>query len=329
MDIQSQKTNGLRELRIKSTMGISLIGIFLLTPFSIYHFFLDLYLLGSLTLINVILCVINVWNTFRDRYNPSLIFLTLVPTMIAIIATGLQDVGLVITLWCYPLVLSLYCILPERLAWLSNIIFMAIIFPLAWMSLEHLFVIRFVITILGVSAFSAVFMNIIASQHKTLITQAMTDPLTGLLNRSTLSDELEQTIQQNHRSGTPMTLLILDLDHFKMINDKLGHSTGDDVLRNIGAFFLQHSRRSTDKVFRIGGEEFLMLLYDTDIEHSIQFAEELCSEFSSHPLLHDHPVTFSIGVATLQLGEDQKNWLKRCDKNLYQAKSDGRNQIVA
>ncbi len=156
-------------------MGISLIGIFLLTPFSIYHFFLDLYLLGSLTLINVILCAINAWNSFRGRYNPRLIFLTLVPTMIAIIATGLQDVGLVITLWCYPLVLSLYFILPLRLAWFSNIIFMAIIFPLAWMSLEQLYVIRFVITILAVSAFSIVFMNIIANQQKILITQAMTD----------------------------------------------------------------------------------------------------------------------------------------------------------
>ena len=126
-----------------------------------------------------------------------------------------------------------------------------------------------------------------------------------------------------------MTLAVLDIDHFKMINDKLGHSSGDDVLRGVGEFLLKRIRRRTDKVFRIGGEEFLVLLYDTDIEHGRQVAEELCSGFASLSLLPDRPVTISIGVAALQTGEAWEDWMKRGDENLYQAKLDGRNRVVA
>jgi diguanylate cyclase (GGDEF)-like protein len=126
-----------------------------------------------------------------------------------------------------------------------------------------------------------------------------------------------------------MTLAVLDLDHFKMINDQLGHGSGDEVLRGVGEFLLKHIRRRTDKVFRIGGEEFLVLLYDTDIDHGRQFAEELCSGLASFPLLPGRPVTVSIGVAALQSGEDWDDWMKRCDENLYQAKLRGRNRVVS
>jgi len=181
---------------------------------------------------------------------------------------------------------------------------------------------------LGVCAFSVMFVRIITTQHKLLTTQAVTDPLTGLFNRMTLDDTFEEVIQQNRRTGTPMTIALLDIDDFKLVNDELGHNVGDDILRGAGDFLLNRIRRRTDKVFRIGGEEFLVLFYDTDIEHGRRVAEELCNGFASLSLLHEHPVTVSIGVAALQTGEDWKSWMSRCDQELYKAKSAGRNRVA-
>ncbi len=218
--------------------------------------------------------------------------------------------------------------LPERQAWIANAFFLSIIFPYAWYVLESPVVIRFITTLMAASALSAISTNIINNQQKMLERQATIDPLTGLFNRLLLNETLEQAVQLNHRTGISMTLITIDLDHFKAINDTFGHNTGDKVLRDIGEFFDQRIRR-TDKVFRIGGEEFLVLLYDTDTEHGRKVAEELRCGVASLSLIPDHPVTISIGVTTLQPEEDSEDWMKRCDKKLYQAKIDGRNMVVS
>lgn len=329
MSIQTQKIEHLVDFRIKSTLGITIITLFILTPFLINNFLQNRYMLGIGSVIIAIFCVANVWNCIRKRYYPLLILLGLLPAITIFLVIAFRTQGAYIAFWCYPALLGFYFMLPERQAWIANIVFLGTILPQAWVILEQPFMIRFVVTILGVSAFSAMFVRVITSQHKILETQAVTDPLTGLFNRTTLIETFEQVIQQNHRTGTPMTIAVLDIDHFKMINDELGHNSGDDVLRGVGEFFLKRIRRRTDKVFRIGGEEFLVLLYDTNIEHGRQVAEELCSEFASLPLLPNRPVTISIGVATLQPGEDWEDWIKRCDEKLYQAKLDGRNRVIA
>jgi diguanylate cyclase len=329
MSDQSLKTKHLDDFRIKSTLGVTIITLFILAPFAVNNFLQDRYVLGIGSMGIIILCATNAWNCIQKRYHPSLILLGLLPAITIFLIFAFRQQGAIIAFWCYPVVLGFYFMLPERQAWISNIVFLGIIFPQAWVILEQPFMIRFVVTILGVSAFSAMFMRVITAQQKMLETQAVTDPLTGLFNRTMLNDTFDQAIQQNHRTGTPMTLLVLDIDHFKMINDELGHNSGDGVLRSVGEFFLKRIRRRTDKVFRIGGEEFLVLLYDTDLEHGRQVAEELCSGFASLPLLSDRSVTVSIGVATLQPDEDWVSWMKRGDKNLYKAKLDGRNRVVA
>jgi len=329
MDTKILKTEDLVDFRIKSTLGITIIALFILTPFSINNFIQDRYILGVGSIYILILCVANAWNCMLNRYYPSLIFFGLVPAITIFLFIAFQHQGAVIAFWCYPAVIGFYFMLPQRQAWISNIVFLGIILPQAWSVLELPFMIRFVVTIAGVSAFSALFMRIISAQQKILSTYAVTDPLTGLFNRMTLNDTLEQIIQQNKRTGTPMTIAILDLDHFKMINDELGHNSGDKVLQGIGEFLHKRVYRRTDKVFRIGGEEFLVLLYDTKIEHGRQVAEELCSGIASLNLLPDRPITVSIGVATLKPSDNWESWMKRCDENLYKAKSDGRNMVVS
>lgn len=157
--------------------------------------------------------------------------------------------------------------------------------------------------------------------------QAVTDSLTGLYNRTLLSQTLENAIYQNDRTKTPMALIAIDLDHFKEINDTMGHDAGDTVLRDIATLLVKRIRRS-DRTFRMGGEEFVIMLYDTNAEQGLQLAEELRNAIELHQFLPDHPVTASLGVAVLQPGETWNEWMKRSDDNLYRAKSSGRNQVA-
>jgi diguanylate cyclase (GGDEF)-like protein len=187
---------------------------------------------------------------------------------------------------------------------------------------------RVAVTLVVVSILSAVFISVIAGQHRQLQEQALTDPLTGLSNRILLIDVLDQAVEQSRLSGAYITLLAIDLDHFKGINDSMGHDAGDTVLRGFGEL-LRHRIRRSDRAFRLGGEEFLLLVYGTDPDNGRRFAEELREEVESVTLLPDRQVTVSIGVATLRPEENWRDWMKRADENLYRAKSAGRNRIVA
>ena len=124
-----------------------------------------------------------------------------------------------------------------------------------------------------------------------------------------------------------MTLLMLDIDNFKAINDAFGHPAGDDVLRGMGAYFRRRIR-SSDMVFRIGGEEFMVLLHDTNESDARRTAEEICGEIKALPLLPSHDVTVSIGIAALDPEDGLEDWVKRSDERLYVAKSRGRDQVV-
>jgi diguanylate cyclase (GGDEF)-like protein len=179
-----------------------------------------------------------------------------------------------------------------------------------------------------VSIFSAIFVRVISSQQDRLQQQAVTDPLTGLLNRSLMEVFLEHAVRQHARDGTPMTIAALDLDHFKTINDTLGHDAGDHALRAFAKLVLGRCR-STDRIFRTGGEEFLLLLEDTDAKNASGISEDLRRSVETHPLVPEHPVTVSIGLATLQPGEDWHAWMKRSDENLYRAKLEGRNRVAS
>ncbi len=329
MGAQIQITEDLTDFRIKATLGVTIIALCILAPFSINNFLQARFTLGIGSIFILILCAVNAWNCVQNRYRPSLILYGIVPAVTLFLFFAFQEQGAMIAFWCYPALLAFYFMLPENQAKVANVVLLCIIFPQAWGILDQAFMVRFVVTILGVSAFSAMFLHVITAQQKILTMQAVTDPLTGLLNRKTLEDKFEEIISQNHRTGTPMTLLTLDLDNFKEVNDKWGHHTGDKVLRGVSDFLQKRIYRRTDRIFRIGGEEFLVFLYNTNTADGMEVAEELCSGLESTPLLPEQPVTVSIGVATLRPDDEWQDWMRRCDENLYKAKEGGRNMVVS
>ncbi len=157
------------------------------------------------------------------------------------------------------------------------------------------------------------------------------DSLTGLLNRRAFEYLLDRECQRLQRFGEQFSLLILDIDHFKRINDRLGHAAGDAVLTAI-AQTLQNHAREVDRVARFGGEEFCVLLPRTTDEGAIQAAERLRAAIHATTIAwHDEmiTVTISTGLATaLEPGESLEDLLRRADLALYQAKSEGRNRVV-
>jgi diguanylate cyclase (GGDEF)-like protein/PAS domain S-box-containing protein len=160
---------------------------------------------------------------------------------------------------------------------------------------------------------------------------AMRDELTGLFNRHYLSETLPRELHRALRSNTPLTVAIMDVDHFKTFNDTHGHDAGDEVLRQLGAF-LQHSVRSADIACRYGGEELLLVLLDCDAGNAKTRLEHLCNEIREKSFLFRGKalpsVTLSVGLA--QLSEDlpsAETLISAADEALYEAKHNGRDRV--
>ena len=166
------------------------------------------------------------------------------------------------------------------------------------------------------------------------IEAAITDALTGLHNRRYMETHLATLVEQAHARGKPLTVLVLDIDFFKAVNDTHGHDAGDDVLREF-AVRLKKSIRGIDLACRLGGEEFVVVMPDTDMAVATMVAERLRRRIAADPFaIHKGErkveVTISIGLAAVAGPDDSAaNVLKRADQALYRAKRDGRNRVVA
>jgi diguanylate cyclase (GGDEF)-like protein len=156
----------------------------------------------------------------------------------------------------------------------------------------------------------------------------LTDPLTGIANRRYLDQRLEHEIQRSLRYGTSFSIIMTDLDHFKQINDKYGHNTGDAVLVQF-AKVLNANVRSSDFVARYGGEEFVILLPDTDNKGAVELAERIRQD-TAQQTFQDvrQPVTASFGVTTVMRAQDGVEVLKKADEALYSSKEQGRNRVT-
>jgi len=154
--------------------------------------------------------------------------------------------------------------------------------------------------------------------------QATTDPLTGLSNRRHFEAALADQVDLTRRFQEPLSLLLVDIDHFKTINDRFGNQCGDLVLVEL-ARLLKASLRKPDLLARWGGDEFIVMLPHTSAEEALELARQLCGAMAVHVFPAVQVVTGSIGVAAWQAGETLEQWFARVDKVLYVAKAAGRN----
>ena len=156
------------------------------------------------------------------------------------------------------------------------------------------------------------------------------DPLTGLLTRAYLAEKLPSLLERSARKGRKTSALFVDVDHFKRINDRFGHATGDDVLRELARLLL-FDVREREVCIRYGGEEILVILEGADEGHATAIAERLREAIESHDwtrLAKRLAVTISCGIAERQPREPVRGWLERADGALYAAKRRGRNRVL-
>ena len=158
--------------------------------------------------------------------------------------------------------------------------------------------------------------------------RAATDALTGLPNQRACQDNLKRILALASRAVSPFSVVLLDLDHFKQVNDRYGHGVGDDVLAAVGGAF-SACLRASDFAGRYGGEEFLILMPDTDSEGALEAAEKLRAAIQAIDLPQvDRPITASLGVASYPTDALESDTLVRmADRALYSAKGAGRNRV--
>ena len=226
--------------------------------------------------------------------------------------------------WTFPALVAVFYLLrpPEAIA--CAFVIMVGILPRVLPVASSEATTTILATIIITSAFAFAFSVITNRQRDQLLLLATRDPLTGAGNRRGLDVKLTEVVNAHRRLRTPACLVMLDLDHFKQVNDAHGHATGDRILKNI-TDIINLRIRVTDSLYRIGGEEFVVVLEGADLEHAAHLAEQLRTLVEANELVANPSVTISLGVAELKPGESRNDWLHRADEALYRAKDAGRN----
>ena len=226
--------------------------------------------------------------------------------------------------WTFPVIASYFFLLKPDTSTKAALTFITAFTPLAFWRFELDEALRILmalsISTLLVSHFSTVVLRL----HRDLIQLATCDPLTGCLNRSQLESLLSRALDEHKKRLIPSSLLLLDLDHFKQINDHYGHQQGDQVLIDFAAK-VESSLRPQDKLFRLGGEEFLVFFDNCSEKDAISITEHLLDDIRNSEFSGGLKVTASAGIAAAHKDyKDWSLWLHQADEVLYQAKTEGR-----
>jgi diguanylate cyclase (GGDEF)-like protein len=312
------------ELGILTSFGAcAVVGIL---PFAFYRFATGNPAAGLLDVAIVAAICTAVWRTWQvaDRSRPKA-FLALVNIAGCLASANL--LGPPGLFWMYPALLGNFLLLRPSMAVAATtfaLTFLAVQ-GRAWDSLGQL---AMFLVSASVSALVAyVFAARNDSQRVALEALATMDSLTGLPNRRAMVRELEVAVQQHRRDGIGFGLAMLDLDHFKAVNDLHGHEAGDGVLVEF-ARLVNRSVRKGDRCFRFGGEEFVLLMPASGVADLRAIDASLRRRVAEELRCREQCVTVSIGAAALRPDEDWQAWLGRADAALYRAKTAGRDRTL-
>lgn len=293
-------------------------------PFAIMRFLADEWLIGlidSIVVVSMAALAIFVFRTHKIR--AASIYLAVLCTVGALLTVYLK--GPMQVFWTYPALMVAFYLIHPREALALVVFAVAALLPPLYMHMELAQLSAVLVTLLISNSVAYSFATQTLIHQQQLIELAASDPLTGTGNRRGLLLEMERVAALRNRIGTPCSLLIIDLDLFKNINDKHGHGIGDEVLVKVCNRITQRIRQS-DSLYRIGGEEFVVIVNNENIRDAGALADDLCAHIAEEPCGSNINVTISIGVAELVSGESSKEWLARADEALYNAKAKGRNQ---
>lgn len=324
--------------RLKDNFHLSMITLVggiascTLLPYALYRLATGSYLVALVDLLMITVSTVSVWMAWRtgDTEKPG--FLMAVVFCFGAVLVCLK-LGQDVLFWIYPLMVFIFFLVAPIKALLLLLLMVSAIVSLHFAEQSSIFnnsfqLLAFITTTVITSIFAYIFAYRTHLQRQELRHLATTDPLTGAATRHSLTDELTEAIQQYQQKNILSGLMLLDLDHFKRINDNFGHQSGDQILSQLVPLLKQMIRQQ-DSVFRYGGEEFVLLIKDIQLADLHRLAEKIRHAVWHQLTLPDgSALTTSIGLATVQHATDWESWLQNADVALYQAKHQGRNQVV-
>lgn len=318
--------------RLRTDFQLTIITLFgalaaiSLLPFTVFRFLLGEHIIGLIDaalVLGIAAAVIYAWRSGNTR-RPGL-FMVVMDTAGAVATSMIH--GEAGRNWMFVALLANFFLVDRRVAALFSAVALLVL-AVHGKSFETTpQMLSFLITAALVSLFAFIFAARTETQRLQLEVLATRDPLTGVDNRRAMERELQMAVETHKRNQTAFGLVMLDLDHFKRVNDQYGHDAGDRVLI---AFvdLLQKSTRKIDRLFRFGGEEFVLLLPGTDAAGLQIVTTNLLGKIAAELRGPAGPVTSSMGASTLRPDEDWHHCLARADAALYRAKEGGRNRAV-
>lgn len=229
--------------------------------------------------------------------------------------------------WLYPAMIAFYYILSARAAGVICFIAITLIAIIIFSNTSDLEILTIVFTLSLTAGFAYVIFSNYSKTNQKLALLASIDPLTSSGNRRALDKKLIKILADQRRTPSKASLLLLDLDHFKKINDNYGHANGDQVLIEL-VELIKKFTRPLDSLYRYGGEEFIVLPLTVDLLEAKLVAENLREKIAQSKFANDISITVSVGVAEYRAGETAEAWISRADAALYLAKDLGRNRVV-
>lgn len=305
---------------------IYLVVGFLAIPFATMSMVRGDVYIAAVPFVTSILCILNV---VSYRKKNTLIIDPQIMSVLFIICNVIVtfSLGIAGAYWAFPTLLALYWVHKRNTALHLVTMFYVTVCIAAYISMPFEATARLAATLLMVAVFFNIAAGIFEKQYNELKKLTITDHLTGAFNRRFMDDNIDQLIARQERIGAHASLITLDVDHFKKINDEHGHSVGDDVLIEI-VRLIKSRIRVLDSVCRAGGEEFVILLPDTSEAQAESLGEELRKTISDSRIVKNSAITVSCGVSAAHPSDNRDSWLRRCDQALYSAKHKGRNRVV-
>lgn len=305
---------------------LSAAGALGVAPFAVIRFMNGEWLeaiIDTIIIVSFVVLGTFVYRTRQIRFaSIAISILCIIGVISTVYASGPRQI-----LWAYPALMAVFYLVKAREAIALAVILIVALMPKFIPAEDSFQTTTVVITIVVMSAFAYAFSTITNRQQELLISLATRDPLTGAGNRRALESKLGDVVAGFSRRRSAESLIMLDLDHFKAVNDAHGHAVGDQILIRITEI-VNLRIRVTDGLYRIGGEEFVVVLQGQSIEQAAHLAEQLRTLVEANELVPDRSVTISLGVAEIKDGEDRNDWLHRADEALYRAKNNGRNTTV-
>lgn len=323
MGIQDNREQYGLEFHVKVMKFLCICGLGAGVPFGTWHL-----LQGNILVLATMVPALGVqalalYLLYRDGFNRSAALMVAM-AQIAGAVVYIHLVGVSASYWLFASSVANFYLISWKRALPLNLV--CCLFA-AWLLRDDPeFMLRFAINYLLVNLFLFAYTHELEKKTFEVGRLLYRDPLTGTGNRLALDAALTHVAEHKERYDTPVTLLMLDLDHFKQVNDQYGHTTGDRLL-TLFVRTVEERLRATDSLYRFGGEEFMVIAENTPLEEATVLAEAIRERVAETQFPPTDGITLSIGLAELQRGESNDSWLNRTDEALYRAKDAGRNRI--